>query len=89
MALLYRRVLRGDLDVAQPALHIMTSLRLIRAVALSLLLATPAMAMRRVDHHRGATARHARGFGYRSVYGAYGFDRGGILEDFDRRNTFN
>ena len=69
----------------------MTRFRLFGAVALSLLVTTPAMAMQHVNRHRNAsTARHAGSFDYRSVYGAYGFDRsGGFSDDFDRRNTFN
>jgi hypothetical protein len=66
----------------------MTNFRLIGAVALSLVLATPAMAM-----HRGY--RHHYGYHSRSAYGAFALDRGysyvprGISGDFDRRNTFN
>jgi hypothetical protein len=68
--------------------------KLITAAAVSLLVATPALAAQRAAHHRYSHA-HARLFNYRSVYGAYGFDQGGnfapdnISGDFDRRNTFN
>jgi hypothetical protein len=69
----------------------MTNFTLIGAVAALLLVAAPAIAKQHVDHYR---------YGYshrlpRSVYGAYGFYRGGdslpsnISGDFDRRNTFN
>jgi hypothetical protein len=70
------------------------SLKLIAAVALSLLAASPAVAMQRGNHHR-YSHQHARKFDYRSVYGAYGFDPGGdfapgnAYDDFARRNTFN
>jgi hypothetical protein len=69
----------------------MTNFKLVAAAALSLLAATPAVAVaaQRVDHHHNAQAlRHARN--YQSFYGAYGFDRGSnVSADFDRRNTFN
>jgi len=69
----------------------MTNFILIGATAALLLAGTPAMAKQRVDHTR---------YGYshrmpRSVYDAYGFDKGGnslpenVSGDFDRRNTFN
>ena len=64
--------------------------KLIGATALSLMLATPAMAM-----HHGYRHYHTPRFGYSSVYGAYNFypedefapDNHSF--DFDRRNTFN
>lgn len=67
----------------------MIGFRLIGAAALSLLIATPVVAMQRADHHRRVSLlRHARN--YRSIYRAYGFDRDGdIRADFDRRNAFN
>ena len=72
------------------------NLKLIAAAAASLLVATPALAAQRVDHHRQSRrVQHARKFDYRSVYGAYGFDRGDDFapgndyDDFARRNTFN
>jgi hypothetical protein len=71
----------------------MKALRLIGEAALSLMLATPAMAMqRRYHHHYG---HFHKKFGYGSTYGAYAFDRGydfaprNIRNDFDRRNTFD
>jgi hypothetical protein len=70
------------------------NLALIAAATLSLLAATPALAMQRGGHHRYAS-QHVRKFDYRSVYGAYGFDPGGdfapgdVSDDFARRNTFN
>jgi hypothetical protein len=65
----------------------MMNFRLIGAAALSLLLATPAMAM-----HRGNN-RHYGHFSHRASR-AYAFDRGydfvpNVYNDFDRRNTFN
>jgi hypothetical protein len=69
----------------------MKHFRLIGAAALSLMLATPAMAMQH-HHHYGYTHKKS---GYGSIYGAYAFDRGhdfgsrNIYNDFDRRNTFN
>jgi hypothetical protein len=80
---------------------VMTNFKLIGAAALSLLLASPAVAMPQRDHHRYAyshrmsPAQHVRNFGYGSPYEAYGFDRGNDFDrgnvsgDFDRRNTFN
>jgi len=67
----------------------MTRLGLIGAAALSLLVATPAMATQHIDHHRHVSAlRNTRN--YQSFYGAYGYDRdSNISADFDRRNTFN
>jgi hypothetical protein len=72
------------------------NLKLVAAAAASLLVATPALAAQRVDHHRQSRrVQHARKFDYRSVYGAYGFDRGDDFasgndyDDFARRNTFN
>ena len=62
--------------------------RLIATAALSLLLATPAMAMHR-GHHR-----HYAHFSQRASR-AFAFDRGynyvpeNFSGDFDRRNTFN
>ena len=55
----------------------MTKLGLIGATALSLVLATPAMAMHSHHHHYGY-------FG--STYGAYYFYHG---YDFARKNAFN
>jgi hypothetical protein len=64
----------------------MMSFSLIVAAALSLLLATPAMAMHRGGHH------HYGHFSHRASR-AYAFDRGyapgNVYNDFDRRNTFN
>ena len=74
----------------------MARVRLIGAVALSLLSATPVLAAQHVDfghysHSRGALpTQRARNFN-----NAYGFDRGAnftfdnLSADFDRRNTFN
>jgi hypothetical protein len=66
---------------------------LIGAAVLSLVLATPAMAMQhRYRHHYGYIHKKFR---YGSTYGAYASDRGydfapgNIYNDFDRRNTFN
>ena len=63
--------------------------KLIGAVALSLVLATPAMAMHHGYHH------HHHGYSS-SAYGAYNFYSGHDFAprdnnrgDFDRRNTFN
>lgn len=61
----------------------MTKFGLIGAAALSLVLATPAMAM---HHHRHYDYFHALKYHYGSTYGAYTFYRG---YDFARRNTFN
>jgi len=64
---------------------------LIGAAAALLMVATPAMAKQRVDHTRYGYSQRIP----RSVYNAYGFDRGSavtpgnISADFDRRNTFN
>jgi hypothetical protein len=78
-----------------------TNFKLIGVVALSLLVVPPAAARPQRDHHhygyhhRMSPVQHARNFGYRSPYEAYGFDRGDDLArgnfsgDFDRRNTFN
>jgi len=70
---------------------VMTNFRLIAAAALSLLLATPAMAMHRGHHHHGYVRSWLPHFDYHSVRGAYAYDRGpgNISSDFDRRNTFN
>jgi hypothetical protein len=69
----------------------MTNFKLAAAAALSLLVATPAVAVaaQRVDHHHNVSAlRRARN--YQSFYGAYGYDRdSNISADFDRRNTLN
>ena len=77
----------------------MTNLKLIGAVAVSLLVAAPAVAMPQRDHHRYSyfhrvsPVQHARGFS--SPYEAYGFDRGNDFDrgnfspTSDRRNTFN
>jgi hypothetical protein len=79
----------------------MANFKLIGAAALSLLVATPAVARPQRDHHhygyshRMSPVQHARSFGYRSPYEAYGFDRGSdfdrgnFSDDFERRNTFN
>lgn len=79
----------------------MTNFGMIGALALSLMIATPAMAAQARHHHYGYAHRvlpiqHARDFPYGSVYNAYGFDRGdefapgnAFQSDFDRRNTFN
>jgi hypothetical protein len=78
----------------------MMNRKLIGAVALSLLIATPALAKPQAGYHRygyshRASPMHVLNFGHRSVYDAYGFDTGGGLTsgnvsgDFDRRNTFN
>lgn len=61
----------------------MTKFGLIGAAALSLMLATPAMAMH--SYHRDDYI-HALKFHFGSTYGAYGFYPWG---DFARRNTFN
>jgi hypothetical protein len=65
--------------------------KLIGAVALSLMLASPAMAMHRGYHHH-----HAVKFGNSSIYGAYNFysghdyaPRDDYRGDFERSNTFN
>jgi NhaP-type Na+/H+ or K+/H+ antiporter len=63
---------------------VMTKFGLIGAVLLSLVLATPAMAMHGHHHHHGYL--HALKFHFGSSYGAYNFYHG---YDFARRNTFN
>jgi hypothetical protein len=64
----------------------MMNFRLIGAAALSLMLATPAMAVQHGYHHHYDHVSH-------SVSRAYAFDRGyaagNVSSDFDRRNTFN
>ena len=72
------------------------NLKLIAAAALSLLVATPALAMQHSDHHRRPRrVQHAKKFDYRSAYRAYDLDpgddfaSGNIDDDFARRNTFN
>jgi hypothetical protein len=66
----------------------MMNFRLIGVVALSFMLATPAMAMHRGYHHHYRHVSH-------SFFRAFGFDRGynyapgNLSNDFDRRNTFN
>jgi hypothetical protein len=66
----------------------MMNFRLIGAAALSLMLATPAMAMHHGYRHHYAHVSHR-------VSGAYALDRGydfapgNVYNDFDRRNTFN
>jgi hypothetical protein len=66
----------------------MANLKLLAATAISLLVATPVVAMPLGHHHH----RYA----YSRAYRAYGFYRGGgnfassnFSGDFDRRNTFN
>jgi hypothetical protein len=74
---------------------IMMNFRLIAAAALSLMLATPAMAMHHGYHHHGYVHSGWPHFGYHSTRGAYAYDRGynfapgNAYSDFDRRNTFN
>jgi hypothetical protein len=71
--------------------------RSIGAAALSLLLATPAMAMHHGYHHhlhKESPVQNAPQFGYGSTYGAYNFYpehdfAPGDYDDFDRRNIFN
>ena len=63
---------------------VMTKFGLIGAAALSLLLATPAMAMHHHHHHYFHLS--ALKVYYGSTYGAYDFYRG---YDFARRDTFN
>ena len=63
---------------------VMTKFGLIGAAALSLVLATPAMAMQRHHHHYGYF--HVLKVYFGSTYGAYGYHRWG---DFARRNTFS
>jgi hypothetical protein len=64
----------------------MMNFALIGAAALSLMLATPAMARQHGFRHVHVSHR---------VSGAYAFDRGygfapgNVYNDFDRRNTFN
>jgi len=64
----------------------MTNFRLIGAAALSLLLATPAMAM-----HRGNRYGHFSQRAYRACASDRGHDfvPENYSNDFDRRNTFN
>jgi hypothetical protein len=64
----------------------MTKFGLIGAAALSLVLATPAMAMQGHHHHHHYGYFHALKFYFGSTYGAYGYRRWG---DFARRNTFS
>jgi hypothetical protein len=66
----------------------MMNFRLIGAAALSLMLATPAMATHRGYHHRYVHFSQ-RAFGAYASARRYGFARGNIYNDFDRRNTFN
>jgi hypothetical protein len=70
----------------------MTNLTLIGAAAALLLVATPAMARQHFGYYRYGYSQRVP----RSVYRAYGFDRGddfaphnNFSGDFDRRNTFN
>ncbi len=69
--------------------------RLIGIAALTLMLATPVMAMHRNDRHHYSHRELPIQHGYGSAYGAYASDRGydvapgNISNDFDRRNTFN
>jgi len=82
----------------------MMNFRLIGAAALSLMLATPAMAMHhRYHQHNGQVihsklpVRDAQKYSYGSTYGAYNFSPRDDFApdynvddlDFDRRNTFN
>jgi hypothetical protein len=71
---------------------------LIGAAALSLMLATPAMAMQHRHHHyvhKEQSVQSAPAFGYGSSYGAYNyypedeFSPDNPVFDFDRKNTFN
>ncbi len=72
--------------------------RLIGIAALSLMLASPAMAAQGHHHHRmhrQLSVQQAPRVGYGRPYEAYGFDRGDDFApgnssgDFERRNTFN
>jgi|HubBroStandDraft_2_1064218.scaffolds.fasta_scaffold1018525_1 hypothetical protein len=79
----------------------MINFKLIGAAAVALMLATPAMAMHRGHHrHDAQIQRESQALGalksrYGTAYGAYGFDRGdefapgNVVNDFDRKNTFN
>jgi hypothetical protein len=81
----------------------MMNFRLIGAAALSLMPATPAMAMQHSYHHHygyihnKSQVLNAPKFGYRSAYGAYNFypehdfapGNADHYDDFARRNTFN
>jgi hypothetical protein len=78
----------------------MINFRLIGAAALSLMLATPAMAMHHDHHHHYGRVHkelNALKFRYGSTYGAYNYyprdefapDVDIDSLDFDRRNTFN
>lgn len=68
----------------------MMNFRLIGAAALSLMLATPAMAMHRGYHHHYGHVIH-RGAAYRAYnfYPRHDFAPGNVDDDFARRNTFN
>jgi hypothetical protein len=66
----------------------MMNYRLIGAAALSLLLATPAMAMHRGNHHRYGHFSQRASRAYASDRG-YDFAPENYSNDFDRRNTFN
>jgi hypothetical protein len=79
----------------------MTSFKIVGAVALSLLVAAPAVAAQVGHHHyryahRMLPIQHARDFRFGSVYNSYGLERGdefapgnAYQNDFERRNTFN
>jgi hypothetical protein len=79
--------------------RVMTKLKLVGAAAVALLLASPAVAARRVDHNRYSyrvSPVHHGNVGHRSVYDAYGLYPGSDFApgdayngDFARRNTFN
>jgi hypothetical protein len=66
----------------------MMNFRLIGAAALLLLLATPAMAMHRGNHHRYGHFSQRVSRAYASDRG-YDFAPGNIDSGFESRNTFN
>jgi hypothetical protein len=63
---------------------VMTKFGLMAVTALSLVMATPVMAMHGHHHHYGYY--HALKHHFGSTYAAYGFYRG---SDFARKNTFD
>lgn len=65
----------------------MTTFRLIAAAAISLALATPAMAMHRGYHHHRYFS--SRAFSAYAFHRGYDFAPRSFDNDFDRRNTFN